>query len=590
MLPSVAGPITGAFAAFLPGLLRDEPVMSVAGCSMVHMAQVLAFTKDDLKGAAGARSFERGLDYLRDVEDLYVSPTQITAWVYGSSKYRVCLAFGDDDLSGSCTCPYGQEGFFCKHCVAVGLAVLEMGEDLPALIEATRAERHALESWLESLSKKDLLAELLGLLDEEPDLRRRFELRAASVNLDAVTVRHAVQELILLPRRGYVEYSEAHAYATDVHKAAAAIDDLTEAGGAADAIGIAREAVALLAEAFDCVDDSSGVVGEAAHELLAVHLRACEAAPPDPVSLGGYLAGLLLHSDHGFAPDLAGYVGLLGDEGFGAVRERIEAAYTRNPLDWHARSLMESLARAEGDVDALIAIYAAHLDDRGWNHLRIAEELDENGRGGEALVWAERGLAEAANPDQRLVDYLAGRYAAAGRDDDVLSLRRDRFRDERTLASYRALRSAAKDSGVWTAERAEAVALLGKEVRRPAARASWDREGPVLVDALIDDGDLDAAWEAAKDAASDAQWLRLADASAASRPTDALAVYMRAIAPLKSLTGDRVYHRMATLLLSARACHEALGTTDKFARYLAALRLDQKRKRNLIKILDQKGL
>jgi uncharacterized Zn finger protein len=555
---------------------------------MVDMARVLTFTKDDLKGAAGARSFERGLDYLRDVEDLDVASTQITACVYGSSKYRACLAFGDGVLSGSCTCPYGQEGFFCKHCVAVGLAVLELGEDLPVLIEATRAERQALESWLESLSKKELLAELLGLLGEEPDLRRRFELRAASVNLDAVTVRRAVQELILLPRRGYVEYGEA--YANDVHRAAAAIDDLTEAGGAADAIGIAREAVALLTEAFEHVDDSSGVVGDATHELLAVHLRACEAAPPDPVSLGDYLAGLLLHSDYGFGPDLADYTGLLGDKGFAAVRERIEAAYSRNPQDWQARSLMESLARAEGDVDALIAIYAAHLDDRGWNHLRIAEELDENGRGGEALVWAERGLAEAANPDQRLVDYLASRYAAAGRGDDVLSLRRDRFRDERTLASYQALRGAAKDSGAWPAERAEALALLGKDVRRSSGSVSWGWDGPVLVDALLDDGDLDAAWEAAKDAASDAQWLRLADASTATRPADALAVYMRAIAPLKSLTGDRVYHRMATLLRSARACHETLGTTDRFARYMTALRFDQKRKRNLIKILDQKGL
>jgi uncharacterized Zn finger protein len=557
---------------------------------MVGMASVLAFTKDDLKGAAGAKSFERGLDYVSDVEDLDVASTQITAHVYGSSRYRVCLTFGDEELSGSCTCPYGREGFFCKHCVAVGLAVLEAGEDLPVLMEATRAERQALESWLEALSKEELLAELLGLLSAEPDLRRRFELRAASVNLDAVTVRRAVRELIMLPRRGFVEYGEAYAYANDVHRAVAAIDDLADAGGAAEAIGIAREAVALLTEAFEYVDDSSGVVGEAAYELLAVHLRACQAAPPDPVSLGDYLAGLLLHNDYGFGPDLADYAGLLGDKGFAAVHECIEAVYTRNPQDLQARSLMESLAKAEGDVDALIAIYAAHLDDRGWNHLRIAQELDENDRGGEALGWAERGLAEATHPDQRLIDYLAGRYAAAGRGDDVLRLRRDRFRDERTLASYKALRDAAMDSGVWPAERAEALALLGKDVRCSPASGSWGWDGPVLVDALLDDGDLDAAWDAAKDAASDAQWLRLANASVAARPVDALAVYLRAIAPLKSMTGDPVYYRMATLLLSARACHEALGTTDKFARYMTALRLDQKRKRNLIKILDQKGL
>ena len=33
----------------------------------------------------------------------------------------------------------------------------------------------------------------------------------------------------------------------------------------------------------------------------------------------------------------------------------------------------------------------------------------------------------------------------------------------------------------------------------------------MLIDVLIADGDIDAAWEAAKDAASDDQWLRLAN-------------------------------------------------------------------------------
>ena len=47
---------------------------------------------------------------------------------------------------------------------------------------------------------------------------------------------------------------------------------------------------------------------------------------------------------------------------------------------------------------------------------------------------------------------------------------------------------------------------------------------------------------------------------------------------------------MARLLLSARACHEALGTPGEFRRYLAILRVSQKRKRNLMKILADNGL
>jgi hypothetical protein len=69
-----------------------------------------------------------------------------------------------------------------------------------------------------------------------------------------------------------------------------------------------------------------------------------------------------------------------------------------------------------------------------------------------------------------------------------------------------------------------------------------------------------------------------------------LAVYLNAITPLTKQTGDTVYHQMARLLLSARACHEALGTPDKFRQYLTVLRMSQKRKRNLMEILADNGL
>lgn len=551
-----------------------------------------AFTKADIKRVAGDRSFARGSEYLDSVDQLEIGSAEITARVLGNSEYRVSLAFGDEGLTGHCTCPYGRDGFFCKHCVAVALSVLEMGDDVARHIETTLAGRQALESWLESLSREDLLAELLALLQDDRALRRRFELRAASVKADAVTVRRAIRELIMPPRRGYIGYGEAYAYADDVRKAASGIGDLIDAGGAEDAIGITREAIDLLTEAFVYVDDSSGSVGAAAYELLDAHLRACEAAPTEPVSLGNYLADLLLGDDYGFAPDLGDYAGLLGEQGLEVVRERNATAYAENPKDLQARFLMETMAKADGDVDAVIAVYAAELDDRGWAHLRIAEELDEADRGDDALGWAERGLAEARDPDQRLVDYLADRYAAAGRDDDLLSLRRDRFGRERTLANYQRLRSAAKRSDAWPAERHNALAMLREDARRLRIRVPWAWQGPVLVDALLDDGDVDAAWTAAEGSAAttDDQWLRLADAVVGTRPADALAVYIKTVEGLKQLTGNDIYQRIAALLLAARACHESLGTVPEFRRYVAGIRQGQKRKRNLIKILDANGL
>jgi uncharacterized Zn finger protein len=288
------------------------------------MAAAPGFTEADIERVAGSRSFERGMDYVDDVTDLEISDSLVTATVYGTHRYRVILAADGGRLDGTCTCPHGLEGNFCKHCVATGLAVLQLGDDLPGHLQASQARETSLRSWLESLSKEKLLAELLDAIADDSDLRRRFELRAAAEHADVATIRRAVQELITVT--GYIEYDQVGDYANGVEEAADAIDSLIDADHAAEAIGIAREAVALLTGAFETVDDSSGRVGDAAYQLLDVHLRACLAAPPDPVSLASYLAGLLLNNGYGIAPDLADYADLLGDAGKAHVRQRITSA------------------------------------------------------------------------------------------------------------------------------------------------------------------------------------------------------------------------------------------------------------------------
>jgi uncharacterized Zn finger protein len=555
---------------------------------MAGMPTMPGFTEADLRGLAGPRSFERGLGYVGQVADLDVTGTEITAIVSGTDDYDVYLAPGDLGLQWDCSCPFGQEGFFCKHCVAVGLAVLAPGSR--DQVGATRARRDSVDTWLESLSRDDLVAELRGLLDGEHDLRRRFELRAAAASGDTLAIRRTTRELITPRRGGYLAYDEADAYSGGVHEVAAVIDSLAKAGAGEQAIQAAREAIGDLGRAFERLDDSNGSVRGAALELLAAHLRACQAAPPEPESLAHYLARLVLDDPYGIRPDLSDYAGLLGAPGLRRLRQRITAAGASTD-----QPLMESLLRAEGNLDGLVALRAASLDDYGWGHLAIAQELDQADRGDEALAWAQRGLREAKRPDRRLVEYLADRYAAAGRGDEVLALWRDRFAADATLAGYQRLRQAATAAGRWPAEREQALAVLTQKARvpPPGAGRGLDWTGPVLVDALLDDGDADAAWSAAAElpgATSPAQWLRLADLVAAARPADALAVYRRLIEPLRSQTGDKVYEQAARLLRSARACHQALGTTAEFERYLALFRADQKRKPNLMRLLDRHGL
>lgn len=553
-----------------------------------------AFTETDLKRAADGRSFDRGQGYLDCVHDLDFSTDEITATVYGTAAYQVTLTLQDDGVAGACSCPYGLDGFFCKHCVAVGLVVLRGGRDLQERRASARERRLDLEDWLASLSRQELLDLVLAQVADDRELRRRLELRAASANRDVSAIRARIRDLLDTGdygRHGFVEYDQAFDYSERVREAVAAIEALIDAGEAAEAMHITRAAIATLAGAYEYIDDSSGSVGDAAAELAAVHASACEAARPDPIELADYLAGALL-APHGLVSfDLADYTSVLGVHGLARIRERISSAWTRNPSGWIEKHLMESLVRAEGDVDALIGVLAADLDERGYGHLRIAEELDAVGRGGEALQWAERGVREAHHPDLRLVDYVVARYQSEGRAADAVRTRRDQFGRNRSLQTYRQLRTAAEQAGVWHDERGAALQILRADALGDgkAGHRMWG--SPVWVDALLDDGDVDGAWQAATIAsASDTQWLRLADAVAPTRPGDALAVYLRLIEPLKSQTGNSVYQQLARLLVAARACWQRLGQASECTAYVAALRADHKRKRNLMRTLDQHGL
>jgi len=585
----------------------------------------LGFTDADVRAAAGQQSFERGVSYLNAVTSLETFGNQVVASVRGSDDYLVVLTLGDESARGArpraeCGCPYGQEGFFCKHCVAVALTLLRNAARVPAQRSRQAGDQggpgsedpgepastHELRgeagnpdvgSWLGALSREELIAIVCEQAIEDDDWRCRLELRAAAAAADVAGVMARSADLLLPAdaggRRltwpyGYLEGQECLSYARRIEEVSAAIHDLAGAGQAADAARIAEHALAAVADVSRNASDRAGVIADAAEHLVTVHTRACRAAAADPVALADFLATRMVGGDEIPEVNLADYWDLLGEIGLARLRERVNTAWMANRSGWPERLAMERVLTEVGDIDALVDVLSAYLDDRGLTHLRIAMLLDEAGRRDEALEWAERGMREPAEPDPRLADFVVERYCAAGRVDDALSVRRDRFRASPSVACYQSLREIGEQAGVWEETRQWALDVLRADAataRQPTGWPPWVR-GPVLIDVLIADGDVEAAWESADRIASDAQWLRLADLVAETRPADALAVYRRQVDKLRSQTGEQIYERMASLLAAARECHDRLGTSREFAAYLRALRADQKRKRALIRILD----
>ena len=232
-------------------------------------ARGLALAEEELRAVAGDRSFERGLGYLGAVSGLERAGDKVLATVRGAQDYLVVLTIPGGrvtrpGLRGECGCPYGQEGFFCKHCVAVGLAVARGGAHVPAPRSARRLVTAAgtgargpapargaagLSSWLGSRSREELLGLVSQQLLEDEEWRQRLELRAAAAAGDLQALRERVASL-LAPREepaggreyyGYLEGAEARRYGgriTEVREAVAAL-----AGGGKDgATGGARTA------------------------------------------------------------------------------------------------------------------------------------------------------------------------------------------------------------------------------------------------------------------------------------------------------------------------------------------------------------
>ena len=142
------------------------------------------FDLDALRERAGAKTFARGEAYHRDgrVEILILEPQRVLAQVAGAGDYRTTVTGRGRAFGGECDCPAFAESGFCKHMIAVALAVNAAGEDgSEGVAMLARIRRHLKAKGVDALVKL-----VLELAEQDRDLLRRLELASATVE---VTVR-----------------------------------------------------------------------------------------------------------------------------------------------------------------------------------------------------------------------------------------------------------------------------------------------------------------------------------------------------------------------------------------------------------------
>lgn len=542
--------------------------------------------------------FERGRRYAEQgrVRLQHHGPTGAEAVVAGSENYLVEIEAADRGLAGSCTCPFAEDGHFCKHMVATVLRWTaeavgreaadgdadheEADDDVP--VGGTIDDEDTLQGFLAEQPVGWLVDELLDSAERDPLLRARLLVASGAPAETAFNETLVQQDLVnAFSVEGFVGYREAGDYFWGIGQALEEVDQLVDEGFAASAARLALFALDLVEEFGGHVDDSDGGLQAVIEQIEEIHLRASGAARRDPEKLAATLVERAIASDYEvFYSAARAYAEILGERGLAAYRDLVETRWRELPAErdrfdadrFSVTFLREQVAEAIGGADALVDVLREDVES-GYDHLRIARVLHREGRGEEALEWIGRGL-EADDPDSRLRKLAAGIHGEAGRMEQAGELLWENFEEQPGIATYRELSGGTgADFPRWR-DRALAV-LKGLSSGEHARRQDWSD----VVSVLLWEGDADSAWDAAGEGGCRQDlWLALAHERARDRPSDALPILLREAD--RSLEGGSrsAYRHAAALLREARGLAERVDGLKEFDQHVRQVRERNRRR------------
>ena len=585
-------------------------------------------TEKRLRSMADSARFQRGQDYFRGgaVTGLRQYQGRVSATVAGSRDYQVRLWEEDGKLKFECSCPDGMDYAFCKHCVAVGLALLEEAgdEDTGGTKSTAKTSRKNTQQgitaedihlWLEKQGTATLADLLVAQAMDDQNLYRTLQLKVAGAiggDANISAVRQALGEAIL---PGYfIEYHDAYEYAGTVATAIDAVEDLLHQGQAEAVIELTELGLRKAEEAMDNIDDSSGHMHLILENLQALHLAACEAANPDPQGLAERLFEWELTGEwEVFSGAAARYADVLGRPGMERYRELAQAEWRKlKPLTRAAGKsadyeesyrrrgithIMQTLAQQSGDVEDLVEVLRHDLS-QPYSFLGIAAAYKKARKLNKALEWAERGIKTFPDtPDTRLLEFAANEYHRRQRHDEAVGLIWQLFTNRPGLEQYRQLKQHASRHKQWPHWRQQAMDHLhGLLENQPAQRKPSGNfyfsyaYGPrsVLVEIHLWEDNMDAAWELAQGGElHEGLWLELADKRAQQHPDDAIRIYRHQVESAVGQTKKNGYSEAVRYLQKIRTLMTQSGREKDFSSYLETLRTTHKRKRSFIAMIEK---
>ncbi len=569
-----------------------------------------------LRDYADGRSFERGEDYFKSecVFSLEEYNGKIVARVSGTHDYKVKLWVEDEnELGYDCNCPYADEGNFCKHCVAVGLAWIAKRKNKikqKSHTEKRRTNIDDVKAYLQTREKSELVEMLMQEVLENDNLRRDLMLIVARNNPQGVDFQAFRKELKrAIEIDDFIDYYETYNYTRNIESVIFKLAELLETHSEA-VVDLCEYGLKLASKSMENIDDSDGEMGSVLDELQTLHLKACEKAKPDAEKLAQRLFESELEDSYDVFYDASTqYADVLGKKGLALYQKLTEAEWEKLPAlkagDRHSfegnrnriTHMMESLANSKGDIEKLVEIKSRDLSSQ-YRFYEIASIYESRKQYDKALEWAEQGISDFPKTerlDSRLGEFLANEYHRRKRHDEAMQIIWKQFENDSDFSNYGILKKHAdkvKPVSTWRIWREKALDLIRQKIAERKNKQSsslfyYPADNSLIVTIFLHEKLFEEAWqEASNGGCSEDLWLKLAKIREKEHPADALKIYRDRIEPKIKETNNQAYDQAVKWIKEVKRLMLQLGKESEFERYLVTLRINYKIKRNFIKLLD----
>jgi hypothetical protein len=143
------------------------------------------------------------------------------------------------------------------------------------------------EQLIAELTVDELREVVSAAVDRHDDIERQVRLIAARGAGDLAQLRAEVDRG--LRTRRFVGYHQSGEWARAARPIVGELENAVEASPSRSLVELLQRAVRHVMKVIMHADDSDGLIGDVARDLLALHARACDAGVADPVDLAAWM-------------------------------------------------------------------------------------------------------------------------------------------------------------------------------------------------------------------------------------------------------------------------------------------------------------